>query len=62
MQSTNKKGEGGIRTRGSLVTNTDVPGLHLKPLGHFSNDGHENDNKKIYFCKSSITLSRSCLV
>ena len=31
-----KNGEGGIRTPGTLLRYTVFPGLHLKPLGHFS--------------------------
>ena len=29
-------GEGGIRTRGTVVPYTRFPGVHLKPLGHLS--------------------------
>ena len=31
-------GAGEIRTLGWLFTNTDFPGLHLKPLGHRSRE------------------------
>ena len=30
-------GEGGIRTRGGLLTHTRFPGVRLKPLIHLSN-------------------------
>lgn len=36
LQPTQKNGEGGIRTPGTLLRYTVFPGLHLKPLGHFS--------------------------
>src|SRR3990172_1265115 len=29
-------GEGGIRTRGTLLAYTRFPGVHLRPLGHLS--------------------------
>ena len=29
-------GQGGIRTRGTLLTYTHFPGVRLKPLGHLS--------------------------
>lgn len=35
-------GEGGIRTRGGLLTHTRFPGVRLKPLIHSSEMGFQN--------------------
>ena len=42
----NCSGEGGIRTRGKLLTYTRFPSVLLKPLGHLSINEPANEKKK----------------
>lgn len=66
-QLKNKSGEGGIRTRETLLEFTHFPGARLRPLGHLSKKTRpklEIIFHKIYFSVSSplIFFLSSCVI